>query len=127
MTVEYRTRSDLSEIMEFYAPRISAKGAIPIIFKRLSLHYQRFTLRRIRALFNMEARAIRAEEVAAIDRELAHISEQQIIKGTLKHADRLEAYAARLSLLDRDRNHNVIAHYRGLAQRMRRAASGEEA
>jgi len=127
MSVEYRARDDLSELMDHFAPRMPAKAAIPVIFKRLVLHYRKFTVRRVRALFNMEARAIRADEVAAIENELAFISEQQIIKGTLKHADRLEKHAARLSLVDRERHHNVIAHYRGLAQRMRRAASGEDA
>jgi hypothetical protein len=111
MTVASAARAHLSAIMIHVAPGLPLKSALP----RVAAHLK-FNARRVRALWNREARSILHEEIAAMERELARISERELTTGLQKHANRLEGYASQLAMVDSDVHGEEITRLRNVAR-----------
>lgn len=111
MSVASAARAHLSTIMIHVAPGLPLKSALP----RVAAHLK-FNARRVRALWNREARSILHEEMAAMERELARISERELTTGLQHHANRLEGYASRLAMADPDFHREEIDRVRNVAR-----------
>lgn len=122
MQVALVARAHLGAIIEHIAPGLPLKSALPRVAARL-----RINARRVRALWNKEARSILHEEIASMERELALISERELTTGFLRHANRMEAYASRLALDDPDFHCAEIARLRRRAHLVRSVLAEEEA
>lgn len=114
MSVASAARAHISTIMIHVAPGLPLKSALPRVAAHLKLN-----ARRVRALWNREARSILHEEIETMERELARISERELTTGLIKHASRLEGYASRLALTDPDFHSEEIARLRRRAHLVR--------
>lgn len=101
-------------IASFVAPNRPLKDALPAAASFIGLG-----ARRVRALWAMEARAIRIEDQGAIEAAEVRISEHVLTQEVTRHANRLEVYAARLAAICPERYRAQITKYRGLAKRAR--------
>jgi len=115
-------RSHLLCIITARFPGLPLKSAIPRVAALL-----RFTSRRVETLWSMSARRIDADEMAALEREMAAISERALTLELHQHANRLEYYAAQLAAADFDGNRPEILRLRNLARRARTVLDPEGA
>lgn len=82
------------------------------------------TERRVRAIWNGEAKAIRADEMDALRKA---VTTKQVSDVSFRHAARLETAATALAQVDPDFHREEIERYRLLAMRLRgEAAAGVE-
>lgn len=112
MSSAVEARGYLADLID---PRIPLKSAIPGLASRLGL-----SARRVRALWNGEARRIDADEIkalrsAALQNEVVHARKQ---------VARLQAMAARLEAVDADFHAPDIAAARAQADRLLRLIGG---
>lgn len=114
MSVASVARAHLGAIMNYRAPGLPLKSAIPRVAAILKIN-----ARRVRALWSLEARRIEHDEMSALERELAAISERALTTEIHKHANQLEGYAARLAMADPDLHGPEVARLRNLARRAR--------
>lgn len=114
MSIALQARSHIGAIMEFVAPSLPKKSALP-----QAAAFIGFNVRRTRALWNKEARAVLATEISAMEAARARIAERIITKEISKHANTLEVQASKLALADPDLYGPEIARLRGLACRAR--------
>lgn len=122
MAVASLARAHLGTIVSHFAAGRPLKSALPRVAARIGI-----TARRAKALWNMESRKILHEEVEALEREIARISERELTSGIHKHAARLEGYASRLALSNPDLHREEINRLRDLARRVRGILTDEEA
>ena len=122
MAVASLARAHLGTIVSHFAAGLPLKSALPRVAARIGI-----TARRAKALWNMESRTILHEEIEALEREIARISERELTSGIHKHAARLEGYASRLALSNPDLHREEIDRLRDLARRVRGILAGEEA
>jgi hypothetical protein len=122
MSVASLARAHLGTIMVHVAPGLPLKSAIPRVAARIGLN-----VRRVRALWNREARAILHADMEALERELARIAERELTTGLMKNADRLEGYASRLALSNPELHREEIARLRRRAHLVRGVLASEEA
>ena len=109
-----QARSHLGAIVQFVAPSMPLKSALPRVAAYVGLN-----ARRCRALWNKEARAILAHEIHQLEAARARISERLLTKDMHDHASHLEIRAARLAADDSDFHREEIARLRRMAQRAR--------
>jgi hypothetical protein len=114
MSIAIQARAHVGAVVQFVAPHLPMKSALP----RAAL-FVGINARRLRALWNREARAVLADEIAKLEAARARIAERILTNEIHEHANRLEVHAARLAVVDYDGNRETIAHYRELAQRAR--------
>lgn len=122
MAVASLARAHLGTIISHFAPGLPLKTALPRVAARIGI-----TARRAKALWHQESRSILHEEIEALERELARISERELTTGILKHANRLEGYASRLALSNQDLHGEEIHRLRRLAHRVRSVLADAEA
>lgn len=122
MSIAIQARAHIGAIVQFVAPHMPLKTALPRAATFIGINS-----RRARALWNREARAVLAEEIAALEAARARIAERVITKEIHDHANRLEVHAARLASIDPHGNRETIAHYRWLAERARAVFDRAEA
>lgn len=120
MAVASVAREKLIEVMGHYVPGEPLKRAFPAIAVRLKMN-----VRRVRALWNLEARKNLRDDIFVLERELVAISTKQLKSGMHKHATRLEGYAAQLASFDPDLFREEIDQNRDLARRARAFCDGE--
>lgn len=114
MSVASVARAHLGAIINYRAPGLPLKSAIPRVAAILKIN-----ARRVRALWSLEARRIEHDEMSALERELAAISERALTTEIHKHANQLEGYAARLAMADPELYGTEVARLRNLARRAR--------
>lgn len=122
MTVAIQARAHVGAVLQFVAPQLPLKSALPRAAAFIGIN-----VRRARALWNREARAVLAEELQALEAARARIAERIITREMHQHACTMELYAARLASQDPEGNGPEIARLRRLAQRARDFADGGEA
>lgn len=118
MTVTVQARAHIGAILQFVAPQLPLKSALPRAAAFVGIN-----ARRARALWNREARAVLAEEIHALEAARARIAERIITREMHQHANTMELYAARLASVDRDGNRAEVDRLRRMAQRARDFAS----
>lgn len=122
MAVASLARAHLGTIVSHIAPGLPLKSALPRVAARIGI-----TARRAKALWHKESRTILHEEIEALERELALISERELTSGFHKHVNRLEGYAARLAIANADLHREEIDRLRHLAGRVRSVLADMEA
>ncbi|CAM5770654.1 hypothetical protein [Bosea minatitlanensis] len=122
MTVAIQARAHIGAVLQFVAPQLPLKSALPRAAAFIGIN-----ARRARALWNREARAVLAEEIHALEAARARIAERIITREMHQHANTMELYAARLASVDPEGNRAEIDRLRRMAQRARHFASDEEA
>ncbi len=122
MSIALQARSHIGAIVQFVAPSLPMKSALPRVAAYVGIN-----ARRARALWNKEARAVLASEIHALEAARARIAERIITKEISEHANTLEVHASRLALSDPDFHREEIARLRRLAGRARNFLSGEGA
>jgi hypothetical protein len=114
MSIAIQARSHIGAIIQFVAPSLPMKSALP-----RAAAYVGINARRARALWNREARAVLAYEIHALEAARARIAERIITKEISDHANTLEVHAARLASLAPDLHGAEVARLRNLARRAR--------
>jgi len=122
MSIAIQARSHIGAIIQFVAPSLPMKSALP-----RAAAYVGINARRARALWNREARAVLASEIHALEAARARIAERIITKEISDHANTLEVHASRLAFTDADFHGPEIARLRRLAQRARNFLDDGEA
>jgi hypothetical protein len=122
MSIAIQARAHMGAIVQFVAPQLPLKSALPRAAAFIGIN-----ARRARALWNKEARAVLADEIHALEAARARIAERIITREMHQHANTMELYAARLASQDPDGNRAEIDRYRRMARRARDFAAGEEA
>lgn len=122
MIIAAQARAHIGAIVQHIAPGLPLKSALPRVANFLKLN-----TRRVRALWNREARAVLAEEMAALQSARARISERIITTELHEHANQIELEAARLAAVDSDAHRGEIHRLRSLARRVRGLFDREEA
>lgn len=112
--MQLQARSHLGAIVQFVAPSMPLKSALPRVAAYVGLN-----ARRCRALWNREARAILAHEIHQLEAARARISERLLTKDMTDHASHLEIRAARLAADDSSLHREEIDRLRRMAQRAR--------
>lgn len=112
--VSIQARCHLGAILQFVAPSMPLKSALPRVAAYVGLN-----ARRCRALWNREARAILAHEIHQLEAARARIAERLLTKDMSDHASILEIRAARLAADDSDFHRAEIDRLRRMAQRAR--------
>ncbi len=120
MTIRIEARAHIGAVVQFVAPQLPLKSALPRAAAFIGIN-----LRRARALWNREARAILADEIHKLEAARARIAERIITREMQQHANTMELYAARLASGDPDGNREEVARLRRMAQRARDFAAGE--
>ncbi len=116
--MQLQARSHLGAIVQFVAPSMPLKSALPRVAAYVGLN-----ARRCRALWNREARAILAHEIHQLEAARARISERLLTKDMTDHASHLEIRAARLATDDSSLHREEITRLRRMAQRAREFAA----
>jgi hypothetical protein len=114
MSIAIQARAHVGAVVQFVAPHLPMKSALP----RAAL-FVGINARRLRALWNREARAVLAEEIAKLEAARARIAERVITNEIHEHANRLEVHAARLASICPDSNRAEVDRLRDLARRAR--------
>lgn len=122
MTIAIQARAHIGAVLQFVAPQLPLKSALPRAAAFIGIN-----ARRARALWNKEARAVLADEIHALEAARARIAERIITREMHQHANTMELYAARLASVDPDGNRTEVNRLRLMAQRARDFASGSEA
>jgi len=117
-TVLREARGHVAALIGPQPPGAKLKNAFPRVARFVGL-----SERRIRAIWNHEARAIRADEIDAL-REAVERKEQATY--VTDHASRLEAAARALEAIDPDFHRPENDRLRNVARRIRDAASHRE-
>lgn len=112
--MQLQARTHLGAIIQFVAPSMPLKSALPRVAAYVGLN-----MRRCRALWNRETRTILAHELHQLEAARARISERLLTKDMHDHASHLEIRAARLAADDSSFHREEINRLRGLAQRAR--------
>ena len=112
--VSIQARCHLGAILQFVAPSMPLKSALPRVAAYVGLN-----ARRCRALWNREARAILAHEIHQLEAARARIAERLLTKDMTDHASILEIRAARLAADDSHFHRAEIDRLRRMAQRAR--------
>ena len=114
MSIALQARSHIGAIVQFVAPSLPMKSALP-----RAAAYVGINARRARALWNREARAVLASEIHALEAARARIAERIITKEIGAHANTLEVHASRLAAICPDVHGDEVARLRNLAKRAR--------
>lgn len=114
MTVALQARAHIGAILQFVAPQLPLKSALPRAAAFIGIN-----ARRARALWNKEARAVLADEIHALEAARARIAERIITREMHQHANTMELYAARLANADADGNRTEVDRLRAMAKRAR--------
>lgn len=122
MSIAIQARSHIGAIVQFVAPSLPMKSALP-----RAAAYVGINARRARALWNKEARAVLASEIHALEAARARIAERIITKEISDHANTLEVHASRLAAIDPEFHRTEVARLRQLARRARSFFDGEGA
>jgi hypothetical protein len=122
MSIALQARSHIGAIVQFVAPSLPMKSALPRVAAYVGIN-----TRRARALWNKEARAVLASEIHALEAARARIAERIITKEISDYANTLEVHASRLAFTDADFHGPEIARLRRLAQRARNFLDDGEA
>ena len=114
MTVAIQARAHIGAVLQFVAPQLPLKSALPRAAAFIGIN-----ARRARALWNKEARAVLADEIHALEAARARIAARIITRDIQNHANTMELYAARLASVDPEGNRAEVARLRKLASRAR--------
>ena len=114
MTIEIQARAHIGAVLQFVAPQLPLKSALPRAAAFIGIN-----ARRARALWNKEARAVLADEIHALEAARAKIAERIITREMHQHANTMELYAARLASVDPDGNRAEVDRLRRMAKRAR--------
>lgn len=122
MSIALQARSHIGAIVQFVAPSLPMKSALPRVAAYVGIN-----ARRARALWNKEARAVLASEIHALEAARARIAERIITREIGDHANTLEVHASRLAAIDPVFHGTEVARLRQLARRARSFFDGEGA
>lgn len=114
MTVALQARAHVGALVQFIAPQLPLKSALPRVAALVGMN-----ARRLRAFWNQQARQVLAEEINALETARARIAERIITREMHQHANTMELYAARLASVDPDGNREEVDRLRRVAQRAR--------
>ena len=114
MTIALQARAHVGALVQFIAPQLPPKSALPRVAALLGMN-----ARRVRAFWNQQARSVLAEEIHALEAARARIAERIITREMHQHANTMELYAARLASVDPDGYQQEVDRLRRMAQRAR--------
>lgn len=114
MTIALQARAHAGALVQFIAPQLPLKSALPRVAALLGMN-----ARRVRAFWNQQARSVLAEEIHALEAARARIAERIITRDIQNHANTMELYAARLASVDQEGNRAEVARLRRLASQAR--------
>ncbi len=114
MSFASQARDHIDVLMKHLAPGLPKKSALPRVAEHLKLN-----VRRVRAFWNLEARAVLAHELAALKAARDRAADRALMQELHRYANRLESYAAHLAVEDSEGHREDIDRNRRRARFIR--------